>query len=349
MAPSRVAWVTVVSIALVVIVYTIFFDGGQSGLDGQLKKTRTHAIESGLHDPLDDPGSQAECSTQPRPSPIPPRAYKDCKPVDLMESGAPISRPDAVLTVLPRPFTITLPPRGTGQLVAQNLYRVGVFAPVATELFLALLGDGPRAGGPRLVVDIGMNLGYFTSVALTLGYDVAAFEPQEALVPLVRSTMTSNTAEFAGGHVSFFPCAVGASYSHVHVNDSHADAAYRSVAMGGDIPLVTLSDVVAQDVALLKIDTEGNELGVFNGAEVLLDNFSVDAILVEIKTAESRLEIIGRLAARGYDCHQFVERYFKPLPERVGGYGALPLDRLLPCHDDGGGSEDHVFIRRRKR
>ena len=281
-----------------------------------------------------------------------PASFKDCVPVALLNDGGQQKTKLDVRTKLPRPFSIALPQRGTGQLVAQNLYVAGVYAPIETLIMYAILGAGnssTRAGRARLVVDVGMNLGYFSCIALSLGFDVAAFEPQADLRRLALRTMAANSGSWRGAHgakqlqASLYPCAVGASYGHVQIDDSHADAAWRGVKDGGDIPQIALSDVIDEDIALLKIDTEGYEMGVLAGAEALFELHRIESIIIEIKRKEDRVSVQARLAARGYSCFQYHEKYFAPLPNRTD-YSLLPLDVLRPCKPLGGGLEDLVFL-----
>jgi hypothetical protein len=78
------------------------------------------------------------------------------------------------------------------------------------------------------------------------------------------------------------------------------------------VPLVRLADVVApgRGIALLKIDVEGFEAAVLEGARPLLARGATRNILVEIKAPPVREFFMRELAALGYGCRQYVEPYF---------------------------------------
>lgn len=346
------------AVLLTAAVYTASVDSNPHGKQTQRANSLKSRRRSGgtLRPSSRSEPSLPEPSLIKQSSPITaslaPISFKDCAPIALLNDSRGLQKAKLdVRTKLPRPFSIALPQRGTGQLVAQNLYVAGVYAPIETLIMYAILGAGTsvRAGRPRLVVDVGMNLGYFSCIALSLGFDVAAFEPQADLRALARRTMAANSRSWRGANgekqlqASLYPCAVGALYGHVQIDDSHADAAWRGVKDGGDIPQIALSDVINQDIALLKIDTEGYEMGVLAGAEALFDRHRIEAIIIEIKLKEDRVRVQARLAARGYSCFQYHEKYFAPLPNRTD-YSLLPLDVMRPCKPQGGGLEDLVFL-----
>jgi hypothetical protein len=93
--------------------------------------------------------------------------------------------------------------------------------------------------------------------------------------------------------------------------------------------MALLSDLVppGATVALLKVDTEGFERGVFAGAppELLA---RVRNVVVEIKTGEARAGLQALLGAAGFTCVQYAEQYAELTP----GVAFLDLDLGQPEH-----------------
>ncbi|HEV8584583.1 MAG TPA: FkbM family methyltransferase [Methylomirabilota bacterium] len=133
---------------------------------------------------------------------------------------------------------------------------------------------------PRVVFDVGANYGLHALRFLVHGARVVAFEPNPACHRWIRAWCEVN-----GVRCDLEPAAVGACADSVVLAfpegrtwmgsvrpDVHAgwqDAAVHTLA----VPQVTLDDVVAERGLvpdLVKIDTEGAELGVLQGAAKLL-------------------------------------------------------------------------------
>ena len=81
------------------------------------------------------------------------------------------------------------------------------------------------------------------------------------------------------------------------------------------VPVALLSDLVppGATIALLKVDTEGWERGVFAGAppELLA---RVRNVVVEVKTTEARTTLQALLGAAGFTCVQYQEQYAELTP-----------------------------------
>lgn len=92
------------------------------------------------------------------------------------------------------------------------------------------------------------------------------------------------------GRVFLFPAAASnhTGKQRIHVLPSDEMSSLNDQTFVGirsasteDIALVSLDDVVAEDVHLLKIDTQGHELAVLQGAEQLLTHHYVHMIELE--------------------------------------------------------------------
>ena len=275
------------------------------------------------------------------------RASPHCAATDL--SAAPAAAPpqwvqsgvyngEALLD-----FALGVP--ATGSLTAEWMASAGgVWAPIETMIFLHVLGAPKVRHFSRLVVDVGANMGYFSQVALKMGYEVLAFEPQRRAQPFLAATAARN-----GGsqRLHLHACAVGAVQGAVTMSESAQwEVSVNEGLVGGQaggpaaaapaaaVPMVALRDLLIPGVpiALLKIDVEGFERGVFAGLtpEVLA---GVRNIVVEVKTGESREHIMRLLGDAGFHCRQYQEMYrerfdFKLPPAELASNMA---QHLLPC------------------
>jgi FkbM family methyltransferase len=234
----------------------------------------------------------------------------------------------------PLPFWLALPPREKSY-VTQYMARSGMWAPVETQLFLLVLTSPKVRHAAGLVVDVGANLGYFSQLALSLGYEVFAFEPQARAQPYLAATAARND-DSARFHLH--ACAVGGVRGTVAMADtemwelpavqsvvplvapavpdssSSSSAASAGAASGAPptvtVPMVLLADMLPQGVpiALLKVDTEGWERGVFTGVTPAMLAL-VRNVIVEAKTGEARLWLTRLLEDAGFHCAQYQEVY----------------------------------------
>ena len=174
---------------------------------------------------------------------------------------------------------------------------------------------GPLGG---TYLDVGANIGnHSVFFGKFLADHVIAIEPNPAVMPVLRRNLEAN------GISSFtlVPTAVGAEKGrgrlvlparHVH-NIGGTQIAMRppSASVADDdcedvIPVATLDEVIAQldlpaasAISLLKIDVEGMELAVLEGARSLLSR-DRPQILIELATAEAYERAFDFLAGYGY-------------------------------------------------
>jgi len=142
-----------------------------------------------------------------------------------------------------------------------------------TEALLRLVRPG------HVVYDIGANVGFMaTAVAARFGgkgVQVYAFEPQESLARAIAVTTRLNG--FAGMHV--YPVMLGKSPGRATLflpaHSIHASAVSREAgALEISCPVFTLDGLVADGTLpppdVIKIDVEGSEWNVFQGARQTL-------------------------------------------------------------------------------
>ena len=240
-------------------------------------------------------------------------------------------------------FSLGVP--AAGSLTAEWMASAGgVWAPIETMIFLHVLGAPKVRHFARLVVDVGANMGYFSQVALKMGYEVLAFEPQRRAQPYLAATAARN----GGAHrLHLHACAVGAVQGAVTMSESPQwEVSVNEGLVGGQagapagaappaaVPMVALRDLLIPGVpiALLKIDVEGFERGVFAGLtpEVLA---GVRNIVVEVKTGESREHIMRLLGGAGFHCRQYQELYREKFSLRMppAELASLMAQHLVPC------------------
>jgi FkbM family methyltransferase len=165
---------------------------------------------------------------------------------------------------------------------------------------------GPQP--PRLVFDVGANYGLHALCFLAHGVRVVAFEPNPACHEWFHEACALNrlpcelegvaVGERADSVVLAFPEAQTYLGSVVPRVQAGWDGA-RTVT----VPQVTLDDVVAAYGSapdLVKIDTEGAELGVLRGARKLLETARPMLVFESWRSPEERGAIWALLAEQGY-------------------------------------------------
>ncbi len=158
-------------------------------------------------------------------------------------------------------------------------------------------------------VDIGANVGYFTLLACTFGARVIAYEP----TPSVFARLTENVA-LNGFQADLVNAAVmdepGTLSLHLSGDDPEANSLFGTDGQCVHVPAVSLDDDLAargiDHVDILKIDAEGAEPFVLDGATRLLSSPHPPAILVEVNAFTLHCaglqpsDILSRLEAHGY-------------------------------------------------
>jgi FkbM family methyltransferase len=175
-----------------------------------------------------------------------------------------------------------------------------------------------------ITVDVGANCGLYTRKLAQLSRRVYAFEPCRGMADLLRRTSASNVSiheialsDKAGNAELFIP------------QDDHdliyglaslepAVSASNKKVVSIKVPTARLDAIVRQDVAFVKIDVEGHELNVLNGAIDLLEH-SQPVFLVE---AEDR----HREQATRSIFEFFEQRFYRGFFLKEGS--AVPIDQF---------------------
>jgi FkbM family methyltransferase len=160
--------------------------------------------------------------------------------------------------------------------IGRCLGTTGIYDLAVSELLFRLIHPGD------LVVDAGANIGYMSVLAATAGAHVIAFEPNPALLPTLRQNL--------GTRGDVRPVALGAERKHAVLIP--ADPAAHNSGLGrlgtstekGAVPVEveTLDDELhGRSVAILKLDVEGAEQAVLEGAASALKDGRLRHIIFE--------------------------------------------------------------------
>jgi FkbM family methyltransferase len=211
----------------------------------------------------------------------------------------------------------------------REIYFRGEYETELTNLFRRLLVPG------SVVLDVGANAGYFTFLSRDLGAEVSAFEPNPALLKLLR-----RSREFDPQSITIVPaaCSNHIGSMELFIADS-SNTGMSSLNRRSEISVMV--DVLTLDryckendltPTLIKIDAEGHEREVLTGARTLLET-ARPIIVVETGHAEV-FELLDRHGYVGHGVaadgslrppdrqHDFSENYlnlcFMPSPQDIG-------------------------------
>jgi FkbM family methyltransferase len=175
---------------------------------------------------------------------------------------------DEVLVRLPWGLTLAA---SQGEAVGSGIVRTGVHELAVTEAMWRL------ADPTDVAADVGANIGYFTSLLATRCRRVVAFEPH----PLVRRRLAANVARWgaAADRVVVDARAVSRAAGWATLveppdflrRQGSATLVTATPDDGLHVTTASLDESVADEqVTLLKVDVEGHELAVLEGAGAVL-------------------------------------------------------------------------------
>jgi len=160
------------------------------------------------------------------------------------------------------------------------------------------------------VIDVGANLGIHSLVLSTFvggGGKVFAFEP----VPSIRAMMEENLRINHITNVEVNECALGNSTGEVSFEENAGDFNIGKGRVNREGRLsVTINTIdhafrdIKLPVSIIKIDTEGYELEVLQGAVGLLKNHR-PAIVAEFNAQSYTLSKLKQYIPKGYSCFEF--------------------------------------------
>ena len=127
-----------------------------------------------------------------------------------------------------------------------------------------------------VTVDVGANCGLYTRRLARLSRQVHAFEPSQQMAKLLRRTSARNVriheialSDHDGDAELFIPQGEDGLVHGLASLEARVGSSGRSIA--AHVPIARLDAVIDQDVAFVKVDVEGHELNVLNGAIELVE------------------------------------------------------------------------------
>jgi FkbM family methyltransferase len=231
--------------------------------------------------------------------------------------------------------------------VSTELLTHGSFAPILTAIVHNIARDGcsPASTGPKLVVDVGCNLGLVSLIALAHGCDAVCIEPNGALVPVVARSILRNAFP---GSAAVIHAAAAAVWQEVVVASCGAacDAPRRpgaappgggahALAWGevrgarrgdGTAAAAPLDRLLRGRALLLKVDVEGLERLAGLGLNRWLREAGWAHLLLEARPGPARpatLAVFLQGCAGRPRIRAWRERYYGPAAAWAAG--ALPL------------------------
>ena len=185
------------------------------------------------------------------------------------------------------------------------------------------LGEGD------VFVDVGANVGLYSIVAAELGCHVIAVEPAPDMASLLRSNVVLNGLDL----IEVREVALMAHAGFVHLAGADPNRRSAKPAVGRDqesLPALTLDDLLGSaPIAGLKIDVEGNERLVLQGADNLLSDGRVKLVQLEwnstceVALGEGRSSVASLLTDQGFTLFRAAKGRFTRYPNGdVPGYGA---------------------------
>ena len=145
-----------------------------------------------------------------------------------------------------------------------------------------------------LFVDVGANIGAYTVLAGSTGCKVIAVEPIEETFRWLRRNVDVNGL---GSRVELHRCGVGACQSKLRFTTSQDTVNHvcTSGEAGEEIEVTTLDSLLAgRRPSIMKIDVEGFEFQVLQGARETLQSEQLGAIIIEVNGLCRRYNVAER-------------------------------------------------------
>ena len=183
---------------------------------------------------------------------------------------------------VPRFFINTHDPVNQDVYISGSVHHIhqrGPWDPYIWNLFVNTLSK--KAGHDKIVVvDVGANLGYFSLLAASMGFKVVSFEPMNRNVAKFLSSIARN--HFEDKVILYQNAMTYSSCDSVWMTETHSSnqgngkiqrrATSKQGTYGRDyVETIRIDDAIHDtDVLWMKIDVEGSEGAVLNGAKRLI-------------------------------------------------------------------------------
>ncbi|HEX2255864.1 MAG TPA: FkbM family methyltransferase [Afifellaceae bacterium] len=210
----------------------------------------------------------------------------------------------------------------TREAMYDSIALLGIYEPELTRRVMKLA----RLGGH--MVDVGANVGYFSLLwaAAGAGNTVLALEPSPLVLPYLERNVRAN--RFAG-QVEIRRCAASDTQGAADFSTVCDEATgWGRLAAGSsegtllEVPTERLDSLVAGEerITFLKIDVEGAEAAVMQGASALLSSKRIDNIYLEVNRPGARA--LGHPETRALELLRAAGYTLRPLSR----HGARPIE-----------------------
>jgi FkbM family methyltransferase len=154
---------------------------------------------------------------------------------------------------------------------------------------------GATVGRPQRIVEVGVLLGNHTAYFLKTfaPHQLVLIDADPANLPFMRSTVGYNIADGGAPDVEMHTAFVGGR------NQSAVSFA------GAQVPQRTLAELAPGQIDFLKIDVDGGELALLDGAASVIEA-SRPAVMIET-TPTTHDPVVAWFAARGYDVRRIFD------------------------------------------
>lgn len=206
-----------------------------------------------------------------------------------------------------------------GDVIGNSILKLGVYELAVSEVLWRLLDEGES------FIDVGGNIGYMTSLMSAKTGSQGrgmAFEPH----PEIFARLQTNVGNRKG--VEVFQCALGRSGGKLMLLEPDAFSGNEGTARlareankltdGIEVSVLKLDDLIADDasIGVMKVDVEGAELEVFQGADRLLRSHQIRDIVFE-DFGDFPSACVVFLRERGYSIYRISKgftrvRYWDP-------------------------------------
>lgn len=209
----------------------------------------------------------------------------------------------------------------TSENVGSDIFHYGIFDKIVPEAIWRLLDAGETA------VDIGANIGQNSSaMAFKSGPAgrVIAFEPHPSTFPDLRRNVVSwpNTK---CARIELNNVALGQQDGEavLAATEYLSGASLRKEGAGVKVPVRRLDDFLRDAaVGVCKIDVEGHELSVLQGAPETLKRRAIRDIVFEDFNPQPS-DVSRLLRENGFHIFELHERWLKPLLKELNGAGTI--------------------------
>ena len=185
-----------------------------------------------------------------------------------------------------------------------------------TRLFRRILTEYDTTSTPRpLMLDVGMNIGWFSLYARAMKHDFAAFEPNPTMFLRVCESLEHNGWDNDRG-IMLWNYGLGVTPGTFNITTGnnpggssfHEDRLAAKFRKKMPVAVTTLDTVALQQgwldrkISLMKVDVEGFENFVFEGGRKLVYNGNIDNIIMENSISDKNVVggMVDLLYGAGY-------------------------------------------------